>query len=533
MSDQNGNPKSDNVLIGSSMRKIEGLAKSTGRAVYTDDVTLPGLLHGKILRSPHAHARIVSIDTSRAEALEGVHAVITGRDMPVQYGIIPWTPDEYPLCVDRVRYIGDGVAAVAAVDEDTAIEALALIDVEYEQLPAFLDPHDAADADGSTPYIHDARKDGWNGNITKMVKLEFGDIEGGLDDADVVIEGDYFFEGTTHAPIEPHCAIGQWDGVNRLTVWSATQVPHYLHRELARVLELDQAQVRVLQPLVGGAFGGKSEPFDLEFCVGKLAMMTGRPVKILYTREEVFYSHRGRHPFHMKYRTGATKRREADLGRCEDPARRRGVRFVRPRHHVLLGAAPLRAVRHAGVPLRLDPGVHEQACLWPEARPRLGPAPLRLRGPDRQARRAGRARSDRVPSPELHRRAHAHRQRAAGHVERLPGVPLLGRGRERMERTSSAGCRSGAESASPGPRTSRAPTIRSTRTRCRSRPSRCRSTAVGGSRSSAAPARSGRDATPSSRTSPPKSSAYRSTGSGSSGATPTSRRSTWVRTRAA
>ena len=295
------------AVIGSGMRKVDGLEKSTGRAVYTDDVTLPGMLHGKILRSPHPHARIVSIDTSRAEALDGVHAVSTGRDMPIQYGIIPWTQDEYPLCLDRVRYIGDGVAAVAAIDEDTAIEALSLIRVEYQELPAFFDPHLALNADGSTPYVHDAKKEGWNGNITKVVELEFGDIEGGMEKADVVVEGDYFFEGTTHAAIEPHCAIGQWDGVGRLTVWSATQVPHYLHRELARVLEIDQAQVRVLQPLVGGAFGGKSEPFDLEFCVGKLSMKTGRPVKILYTREEVFYSHRGRHPFHMHYRTGATK----------------------------------------------------------------------------------------------------------------------------------------------------------------------------------------------------------------------------------
>jgi 4-hydroxybenzoyl-CoA reductase alpha subunit len=288
------------------MRKVEGLDKSTGRAVYTDDVVLPGMLHGKILRSPHPHARIVSIDTGAAEALDGVHGVVTGRDMPTTYGIIPWTPDEYPLCVDRVRYVGDGVAAVAAVDEDTAIRALDLIEVEYELLPPFFDPQAAARADGATPYIHEPRKEGRNGNVTKVVHLEFGDVDSAMDDSDVVVEGEYFFEGTTHTPIEPHCAIGHWDGVGRLTVWSATQVPHYLHRELARVLELEQASVRVLQPLVGGAFGGKSEPFDLEFCVGKLSMITGRPVKILYTREEVFYAHRGRHPFHMKYRTGAT-----------------------------------------------------------------------------------------------------------------------------------------------------------------------------------------------------------------------------------
>jgi 4-hydroxybenzoyl-CoA reductase subunit alpha len=316
MSDANAaNTKSDFTLVGSRMRRVDGFSKSTGRAEYTDDIVLPGMLHGKILRSPHPHAKILSIDTSAAEALPGVHGVVTGRDMAVPYGIIPWTPDEYALCVDRVRYIGDGVAAVAAVDEDTAIAALALIQVDYEVLPAHTDPHEALAVEGSYEdgaHIHEAKKAGWNGNVTKIVKLAFGEVEQGLADADIVIEGDYFFEGTTHAAIEPHCAIGRFEpeadsSPGHLTVWSATQVPHYLHRELARVLSLDSARVRVLQPLVGGAFGGKSEPFDLEFCVAKLAMKTGRPVKILYTREEVFYSHRGRHPFHMSYRTGATR----------------------------------------------------------------------------------------------------------------------------------------------------------------------------------------------------------------------------------
>jgi len=295
---------SERKVIGKPQRKIEGLAKSTGRAVYTDDIVLPGMLHGKILRSPHPHAEIVSIDTSGAEALEGVHAVITGHDMPVKYGIIPWTPDEYPLCLDRVRFIGDGVAAVAALDEDTANRAIELIEVEYRELPAFLTPQEARDA--KEDFIHEPKREGWNGNITKKVRLEFGEVDERLDASDIVVEGDYFFEGTTHVPIEPHCAIGLFEGNGKLTVWSSTQVPHYLHRELARVLEVDPAQVRVIQPLVGGAFGGKSEPFDLEFCVAKLSMETGRPVKILYTREEVFYAHRGRHPFYMRYRTGVT-----------------------------------------------------------------------------------------------------------------------------------------------------------------------------------------------------------------------------------
>jgi 4-hydroxybenzoyl-CoA reductase alpha subunit len=295
-------------VIGTRQRKTDGLEKSTGRARYTDDLVLPGMLHGKILRSPHPHALIRSIDTSAAQALPGVFAVVTGSEMPIPFGIIVWTPDENALATDKVRYIGDAVAAVAAVDEDAAQRALELIQVEYEVLEALLDPHEAVRR--TDVQIHEAKKAGHNGNISKIVKLEFGEVEQGLDASDVVVEGEYFFEGTTHTPIEPHCAIGQWEAGGapggRLTVWSSTQVPHYLHRELAKVLELDPAKVRVIQPHVGGGFGGKSEPFDLEFCVAKLAMKTGRPVKILYTREEVFYAHRGRHPFYMKYRVGAT-----------------------------------------------------------------------------------------------------------------------------------------------------------------------------------------------------------------------------------
>lgn len=294
-------------VIGSRLRRVDGIDKATGRAVYTDDIALPGMLHGKILRSPHPHARIVSIDTSEAEALPGVHAVVTGKDLPTKYGIIPWTRDEEPLCTDRVRYIGDAVAAVAAVDEETASRAIERIRVEYEVLPAFLDPEEAlSPPEGAVP-IHEPKKPGHNGNVTKIVRLEFGDVDARLAESDVVVEGEYFFEGTTHAPIEPHCAIGWYDPSGKLTVWSATQVPHYLHRELARVLDLDVARVRVIQPVVGGAFGGKSEPFDLEFCVAALSRKAGRPVKILYTREEVFYAHRGRHPMKMRHRLGASR----------------------------------------------------------------------------------------------------------------------------------------------------------------------------------------------------------------------------------
>src|SRR5688500_16149871 len=170
---------------------------------YTDDLKLPGMLHAKIVRSPHAHARIVSIDPSRALAMPGVFGVVTGKDFPIPYGVIPWTPDENALAVDKALHVGDGVAAVAAVDEDTAIEAAKAIDIVWEPLPAFFDPAAALAAPPEqqiNPYSKHV-------NLSKEVLLEFGDVEQGIADAALVVEGEYFFEGTTHAAIEPHCAV--------------------------------------------------------------------------------------------------------------------------------------------------------------------------------------------------------------------------------------------------------------------------------------------------------------------------------------
>jgi 4-hydroxybenzoyl-CoA reductase alpha subunit len=297
-------------LIGTRRPRSDSAERVTGRTRYTDDLSFPGMLHAKIVRSPHAHARILGIDAGRALALPGVHAVITGKDMPTRYGIIPWTHDEYALAPERALYVGDAVAAVAAIDEATAARAAALIDVEWERLPHVLDPVEAL-AEGA-PKVNDTSRDG---NVTKRVELAFGDVDASLAGSDVVVEGDYVFPGSTHAALEPHCAIGLWEPGGVLTVYSSTQVPHYLHRELAHVLGLGADRIRVVQPPVGGAFGGKSEPFDLEFCAAKLAMITGRPVKILYTREEVFYAHRGRHPMRMHMRVGAT--REGKLTGCD------------------------------------------------------------------------------------------------------------------------------------------------------------------------------------------------------------------------
>lgn len=298
------------TVIGKRSPKASAYDAVTGRLSFADDRTFPGMLHGKLVRSPHAHARIVKIDDTAARAIPGVHGVITGRDMPVRYGIIPWTEDEYPLALDRALFVGDPVAAVAAVDEATAEAAARALRIEWEVLPHVLDPWKALAPDA--PKVNDTAR---HGNVTKRVDLAFGDVDAALAGSDVTVDAEYTFHGSTHAALEPHCAIGVWEPAGVLTVVSATQVPHYLHRTLAHVLGVPYDRIRVVQPPVGGGFGGKSEPFDLEFCAAKLAMVTGRPVKFLYTREEVFYAHRGRHPMSMRYRVGAT--RDGRLTGCD------------------------------------------------------------------------------------------------------------------------------------------------------------------------------------------------------------------------
>ncbi len=292
--------------IGQRGRKIDGNDKATGRTAYADDISFPGMLHAKIKRSSRVHARIIDVDVAKALAMPGVFAVILGKDLPHAYGIIPWTKDEQALCTDKVRYIGDAICAVAAIDEETANAAIKAIIVHYQDLTPILstDVAKTTGNDDATKVNGFAKK----ANITKAVDLSFGDVDAHITAARLsgaVVEDDFFFVGTTHAAIEPHCAIGRMDERGLLTVISSTQVPHYLHRDLAVVLELPEDRVRVIQPAVGGAFGGKSEPFDLEFVVAKLAMMTGRPVKCLYTREEVFVAHRGRHPMAMHFTVAA------------------------------------------------------------------------------------------------------------------------------------------------------------------------------------------------------------------------------------
>src|SRR5256884_286701 len=291
-------------VVGKAHRKVDATAKVTGATRFADDLFLPRMLFAKLLRSPHPHARMLSIDTSRAAGVPGVKAVLTGKDLPIPFGILPVSQDEHALALDKVRFVGDPVAAVAATSEEAATQALDLITVEYEVLRSFPDALDAVEH--PEPAIHDYAD---AGNIHKLIDLEFGDVEAGFTEADVVREDLFFFEGSTHLPMEQHAAVADWspppDG--KLTLWSATQTPHYVHRALAQVLELPAARIRVIACPNGGGFGGKSDPFSHEIAAAKLAMVTGRPVKITLTREEVFYCHRGRHPTLMWVKTGVKK----------------------------------------------------------------------------------------------------------------------------------------------------------------------------------------------------------------------------------
>ena len=289
-------------VIGHAQPKIESMQKVTGQTQYADDLFLPRMVYGKILRSVHPHARIIGIDTSRAEALPGVLAVITGMDVPIKYGIMPSTQDEEALCVDRVRFVGDPVAAVAAIDEETAERALDLIDVEYEPLAPVMSIRDGLDP--RLPQIHEYAD---QHNIHKLVSLEFGDMAAGYQAAEHIREDVFFYEGDTHLPIEEHSSVGHFSADGKLTLYSSTQTPHYVHRALERTLQIPRAHIRVIASPVGGGFGGKTDPFSHEIVACKLSMLTGRPVKITLTREEVFYTHRGRHPVLMWVKSGVKR----------------------------------------------------------------------------------------------------------------------------------------------------------------------------------------------------------------------------------
>jgi 4-hydroxybenzoyl-CoA reductase subunit alpha len=290
-----------NNVVGKPRRRVDARAKVTGQTRFADDISFPRMLHCRLLRSSVPHAKVLSIDTSRAEQAEGVFLVLTGTSFPIPYGILPVSHDEHALCPDKVRFVGDPVAAVIARDEACAERAVNLIDVQYELLRTFATPLESLAHD--EPRIHEY---GDHGNVHKAVALEFGDVDAAIDGADHVFDDLFFFEGNTHLPLEQHATVALKDPDGKLVVYSSTQTPHYLHRALAKTLAMPAAHIRVIATPNGGGFGGKSDPFNHEIVVAKAALLLDRPVKICLNREEVFYCHRGRHPVLMRFRAGVT-----------------------------------------------------------------------------------------------------------------------------------------------------------------------------------------------------------------------------------
>ena len=289
------------AVIGRPRRRVDGRAKVTGQTRFADDIQFPRMLFGKLLRSPHPHAKVLQVDTAKAQALPGVHLVLTGAAFPIPYGVLPVSHDEHALAQDVVRHVGDPVAAVIAQDEATAAAAVDLIHVEYELLRTIASPDDSLAF--PEPRIHEY---GDEGNIHKRVALQFGDVDSAIAGADRVFDDVFFFEGNTHLPLEQHAAVGLKDPDGKLVLYSSTQTPHYVHLALAKALAMPPAHIRVIATPNGGGFGGKSDPFSHEIVAAKAAMLLDRPVKFTLTREEVFYCHRGRHPVLMRFRTGVT-----------------------------------------------------------------------------------------------------------------------------------------------------------------------------------------------------------------------------------
>jgi 4-hydroxybenzoyl-CoA reductase subunit alpha len=294
----------DFSIVGKSTAMVDAAEKTTGAGKYTDDISVPGMLVGKVLHSPYPHARIKRIDTSRAEKLDGVVTVVVGTDAPNPYGILPVGHDEHALALDKVRYVGDNVACVVATSEAIAEKALELIDIDYEVLPAYFDPEESMKAERDL--IHDNKPN----NLEKDYHHAFGDPEKGFAEADAVAEARFIANEVTHGAMEPHSTLASFEidphtgNPGRLTVWSSTQVPYYLQHKLSLVLEMPMQQIRVIKPLVGGGFGGKSEVIPLEITAAVAARKAKAPVKITYTREEVFWAHRGRPRTIVDLKTG-------------------------------------------------------------------------------------------------------------------------------------------------------------------------------------------------------------------------------------
>ncbi len=290
-------------VIGKRLPRVDAPEKITGQAKYAADYSLPGMLWCKVLRSPYAHARILNIDTSRAERLPGVKAVITGKDFGGwTWGFMPTTRDEPPLALDKVRYMYEAVAAVAAIDEDIAEEGTELIKVNYEELPGIFDPEEAMQ-DGA-PQIHDYVKN----NISVEYNWNFGDVEKAFGESYIVREDRFRTARATHGYLEPPAALAYYDPSGYITTWPAKQSPYFHYRHLAACFKLPLSRIRVIQPFIGGGFGGtKNDSLAGDFCAVMLSKKTGKPVKFVYTQEEELTTSRRRHSMIVYNKMGVRK----------------------------------------------------------------------------------------------------------------------------------------------------------------------------------------------------------------------------------
>ena len=308
-------------VVGQPTPLIDGIEKVMGQAKYTADLPAQGALVGRILRSPHAHARVLRIDTTAARALPGVRAVITGVDCATTYGVLPIAMNEYPLARDVVRYRGEPVAAVAAVDAATAARALRLIRLEVEHLPAYFTAGAARAANAVA--LHDNKP----GNIERAVHHRFGNVEEGFARADLVREQVYRCAEVAHAQMELNAALVDYDPArDHLTIWSTTQVPYYVHLMLARCLDLDMGRIRVIKPFVGGGFGARVEALNFEIIAALLARAACGKVALRLSREETFLTHRGRPETETRLKLGMT--RAGKLTACECEVVQRGGAYA-------------------------------------------------------------------------------------------------------------------------------------------------------------------------------------------------------------
>ncbi|MFQ5971268.1 MAG: 4-hydroxybenzoyl-CoA reductase subunit alpha [Alphaproteobacteria bacterium] len=299
-------------MVGRRAPLIDGIEKVSGRAKYTADLDSTGALVARIYRSPYSHAEVLGVDVSKARALPGVVAVITGDDCDKPYGILPIAQNEYPLARERVRYRGEPVAAVAAVDEKTAEEALRLIRMEVRELPVY-DEASQARQPGAVD-LHDDRP----GNLEREVHHEFGDVDAGFAAADVVREETYDCAEVTHVHMEPNAALAEYDAErDRITLHSVTQVPYYVHLRVAQCLGMDESQIRVIKPFIGGGFGARSETLNFEIFACLLARAAKGKIRMKLSREETFLTHRGRPRTRIKLKIGMTRQGRLTACACE------------------------------------------------------------------------------------------------------------------------------------------------------------------------------------------------------------------------